>query len=58
MASEPNKVQGSWLSFMTLKGDANLQEKLTYGLENHMANMANFHQNNLKSQNWDNDGIL
>ena len=34
------------------------EEKLTSGLENNMKNMANFHQNNLKSQNWDNDGIL
>ena len=45
------------LSFMTLKGDAKFEEKLTCGLENGMRNMANFHQSNLKSQNWD-DGIL
>ena len=46
------------LSFMTLKSDAKFEEKLTCGLENDMRNMANFHQSNLKSQNWDNDGIL
>ena len=46
------------LSFMTLKGDAKFEEKLTCGLENDMRNIANFHQSNLKSQNWDNDGIL
>ena len=43
---------------MTLKGDANFEEKLTCGLENDMRNMVNFHQSNLKSQNWDNDRIL
>ena len=42
---------------MTLKVDAKFEEKLTCGLENDM-NMANFHQKNLKSQNWDNDGIV
>ena len=36
---------------MTLKGDAKFEEKLTFGLENDMTNMANFHQSNLKSQN-------
>ena len=43
---------------MAPKGDAKFEEKLTCGLENDMRNMANFHQSNLKSQNWDNDGIL
>ena len=43
---------------MTLKDDAKFEEKLTSGLENDMRDMANFHHNNLKSQNWDNDGIL
>ena len=43
---------------MTLKGDAKFEEKLTCGLENDMRNMENFHQSNLKSQKWDNDGIL
>ena len=42
---------------MTLKGDAKFEEKLTYGLENDIWNTVNFHQWNLKSQNWD-DGIL
>ena len=42
---------------MTLKGDTKFAEKLTYGLENDIRNMANFHQSNLKSQNWD-GGIL
>ena len=42
---------------MTLKGDAKFEEKLTCDLENDMRNMANFHQSNLKFQNWD-DGIL
>ena len=42
---------------MTLKGDAKFEEKLTCCLENDIRNMENFHQRNLKSQNWDNDGI-
>ena len=44
--------------FMTLKEDAKFEEKLTYGLENDIRNIANFYQSNLKSQNWDNDRIL
>ena len=43
---------------MTLKGDVKFEEKLTRSLENYMRNMANFQQNNLKSQNWNNGGIL
>ena len=43
---------------MTLKGDAKFEEKLTCGLENITRNIANFHQSNLKSQFWDNDGML
>ena len=43
---------------MTLKGEAKFEEKLASDLENNMRNMANFQQNNLKSQNWDYDGIL
>ena len=43
---------------MALKVDAKFEEKLTCGLENDMRNMAKFHRSNLKSQNWDNDGIL
>ena len=41
-----------------MKGDAKFEEKLTYGLENDMRSMANFHQSNLKCQNSDIDGIL
>ena len=29
---------------MTLKGDAKIEEKLTYGLENDMRNIENFQQ--------------
>ena len=43
---------------MTLKSDAKFEEKLTCGLENYMSNLANFHQNTQKCQNWDFDGIL
>ena len=43
---------------MTLKTDAKFKEKLTYGLENDMGNLTNFHQSSGKSQNWDFDGIL
>ena len=43
---------------MTLKSDAKFEEKLTCGLENDMRNLANFHQNTQKSQNWNFDGIL
>ena len=51
----PKKVQ---LSFMTLKGDAKFEKKVTCGLENDMRNMTNFHQSTLTSQNWDFDGTL
>ena len=43
---------------MALKGDAKFEEKLICGLQNDMRNIANFQQSNLKSQNWDNDGIF
>ena len=43
---------------MTLKNDAKFQEKLTCGLEYDMRNVANFHQNTWKFQNWDFDRIL
>ena len=43
---------------MTLESDARFEEKLTYGLENDMRNLANFHQSTRESQNWDFDGIL
>ena len=31
---------------------------LICSLENDMRNITNFHQSNLNSQNWDDDGIL
>ena len=43
---------------MTPTSDAKFQEKLPCGLENDMRNMANFHQTNLKSQNWNIHVIL
>ena len=43
---------------MTLKGDAKFEEKLTCGLEKDIRNLANFHQNTWKCQNWDFDGFL
>ena len=43
---------------MTLKGDAKFKEKLTCGLEHDKEYRKFSHQSNLKSQNWDNDGIL
>ena len=46
------------LSFITLKGDAKFEEKLTCGLENDRMNLVNFHHSTWKSQNWDFDGIL
>ena len=39
------------LSFMALKSDEKLEEKLTCGLENDRRNLANFHQNTLNSRN-------
>ena len=38
---------------MTLETDAKFEDKLTFGLGNDMRNLANFHQNIRKSQNWD-----
>ena len=43
---------------MTLKSHAKFEEKLTCGLENDMRNLANFHQNTWKCQNWYFHGIL
>ena len=34
------------------------EERLTFGLENNMSNMSDFHQNTWMSQDWDFDGIL
>ena len=38
---------------MTLESGAKFEEKLTFGLENNIKNLANFHQNTRKPQNWD-----
>ena len=43
---------------MTLECDAKLEEKLTYGLENDMRNLANFRQSTQNSQIWDFHWIL
>ena len=43
---------------MTMQSDTKLEKKVACGLENHMRNMANFHQSTEKSQNLDLDGIL
>ena len=37
---------------MTLKSNAKFEEKLTWGLENDMMNLANFYQSTEKSQTW------
>ena len=46
------------LMFHNIKSHAKFEKKLTFGLENDMKNLANFHQNTWKCQNWDFDGIL
>ena len=43
---------------MTLESDAKFEEKLTFGLENNIKNLANFHQSTCKSQNGNFDGII
>ena len=43
---------------MTLKSDAKFEEKLTFGLENNIKNLANFHQSTCKSRSGDFDEIL
>ena len=43
---------------MTLESDKKFEEELTFGLENNINNLANFHQSTCKSQNSDFDGIL
>ena len=43
---------------MTMKSDANFEEKLNCALENDMSNLANFYQSTRKSQNCDFDGIF
>ena len=41
-----------------LKSRAKFEEKLTWGLKNDTRNLANFHQNSWKCQNWGFIGIL
>ena len=36
---------------MTLKSHAKFEEKMTWGLENGMRNLVNFHQNTSECQN-------
>ena len=43
---------------MTLESDVKFEEKLTFGLENNIKNLVNFHKSTCKSQNGDFDGIL
>ena len=43
---------------MIPKSGAKFKEKLTCGLENDLRNLANFHQNTWKCQNWYFHGIL
>ena len=43
---------------MTLESDAKFEEKLTFGLENNIKNLVNFHQSTYKSQNGNFDGII
>ena len=40
------------LYFMALKSHAKFEEKLTWGLENHMRKLGNFHRNTWKCLNW------
>ena len=42
---------------MTLKSHVKFEEKLTWDFEIDLRNLANFHQNTCKCQNWDFDGI-
>ena len=43
---------------MTLESDVKFEKKLTFGLENNIKNLVNFHQSTSKSQNRDFIGIL
>ena len=43
---------------MTLESDAKFEEKITFGLENNIKNLANFHQSYFKSQTGDFNGII
>ena len=43
---------------MSMKSSTKFEEKLTFGFENDVRNLANFYQSIRKSQNWDFDGIF
>ena len=43
---------------MTLKIDGKFEGKVISASKNDIRNLANFHQNTGKSQNWNFDGIL
>ena len=43
---------------MTLKSDGIFEEKLTFGLKNHMKNLAYFCQSSQKCENWGFDEVL
>ena len=43
---------------MTVKSHAKFEEKITFDFKNDMRNLANFHQNTRKCQNWYFHGIL
>ena len=43
---------------MTLKSDANFEEKMTFGLKNGMKNLLNFHASIRKYENLYFDGLL
>ena len=43
---------------MTLKIDAKFEGKIISASKNDIRNLANFHRNTGKSQNWNFDGIL
>ena len=46
------------LCLMALKVDAKFEGKLTWASKSDMKNLANFHYNSWRYQNWDFDGIL
>ena len=52
-----NYITGE-LSLMTPKSHPKFEEKLACGLENDKRNLANFHQNIWKYQNWYFHGII
>ena len=46
------------LSFITLKRDPNIEEKLTFCFKNDMRNLENFNPSSGKSENLNFDGLL